>query len=374
MIVDMPATTIGSLSKRLLALRQDVGAMALGRVLTLIIVVDDAHCEQSLKIAQDATHSHPSRIVTVIRSSSRGAPRIDGQIRVGGDAGASEMVVLRLFGELTKHGPSVVLPLLLPDSPIVAWWPGEPPKNPAKDPVGSLAQRRITDCEQAASPSDAIAGRAKVYVAGDTDLCWTRTTKWRAVLASALDQPPYEQVTAATVSGAADSGTADLFAGWLATYLDCPVDRIRTAPGSGLASVRLQRDSGAIDLIRPDGVLATLEQPGQPARRLAMARRSDRDCLADELARLDADQVYARVLADGLPRIEGVQSGARSRTGKDIGQVRAALRRSRQAVKGKLSGAAAVASTQAEAAEATDVEVVEVVEVATDVGAGEVTP
>ncbi len=292
----------------------------------------------------------------MIRSSARGTPRIDGQIRVGGDAGASEMVVLRLFGELTKHGPSVVLPLLLPDSPIVAWWPGEPPKNPAKDPVGSLAQRRITDCQRALAPRDAIAGRAKVYVAGDTDLCWTRTTKWRAVLASALDQPPYDQVTAATVSGAADSGTADLFAGWLATYLDCPVDRILTAAGSGLASIRLQRDSGAIDLIRPDGVLATLEQPGQPARRLAMARRSDRDCLADELARLDADQVYARVLADGLPRIEGVPSGARSRTGKDIGQVRAALSRTRQAAENQaaeseLSGAAVEASTQETASE-----------------------
>ena len=83
MIVDLPATTIGTLSKRLLTLRQDVGAMALGRVLTLIIVVDEARCEETLKVAQAATHMHPSRIITVIRSSPRGSPRIDGQIRVG---------------------------------------------------------------------------------------------------------------------------------------------------------------------------------------------------------------------------------------------------------------------------------------------------
>ncbi len=303
MIVDLPATTIGTVSKRLLTLRQDVGAMALGRVLTLVIVVDESRGEETLKVAQEATHMHPSRIITVIRSSPRGAARIDGQIRVGGDAGASEMVVLRLFGELTKHGPSVILPLLLPDSPIVAWWPGEPPKNPIKDPVGSLAQRRITDCERAANPSDAILVRARTYSPGDTDLSWTRTTKWRAVLAAALDQPPYEPVLSATVQGAENSSTADLLAAWLATYLDCPVERDRTRSGTGLASVSLQRESGSIDLIRPDGVLATLEQPGQPSRRLAMARRTDSDCLADELARLDADQVYARVLADGLPRI-----------------------------------------------------------------------
>lgn len=316
MIVDLPATTIGTLSKRLLTLRQDVGAMALGRVLTLIIVVDEARCEETLKVAQAATHMHPSRIITVIRSSPRGSPRIDGQIRVGGDAGASEMVVLRLFGELTKHGPSVILPLLLPDSPIVAWWPGEPPKNPSKDPVGSLAQRRITDSERCTAPAESIHVRARTYTPGDTDLSWTRTTKWRAVLAASLDQAPYEPVLSATVHGANDSTTADLLAAWLATYLDCPVERVRTPAGSGLAQVTLRRDSGDIDLARPEGSLATLQEPGQPARRLAMARRTDPDCLADELARLDADEVYARVLADGLPRIRERRTARRTEEGR----------------------------------------------------------
>jgi hypothetical protein len=41
MIVDLPNTTTAAISKKLVRLRQDVGAMCLGRVLTLVIVADD---------------------------------------------------------------------------------------------------------------------------------------------------------------------------------------------------------------------------------------------------------------------------------------------------------------------------------------------
>lgn len=303
MIVDLPATSVGAVAKKLVRLREDVGAMALGRVLTLIIVTDERDAESALDIAGDATRQHPSRIVCVVTGNRRAANRIDAQIRVGGDAGASEVVVLRLYGELTKHGEAVVLPLLLADSPVVAWWPYEGPKNAAQDPIGQLASRRITDSEHSPSPPKAISARAKTYVDGDTDLVWTRTTKWRGLLAAALDQPPYEPVTAITVAGGLDSASCDLLAGWLASYLEAPVTRARTPAGTGLVSVRLERASGNVDLVRPDGAIATLDQVGQPTRRVALPRRSDAECLADELARLDSDEVYERVLHDGLRRL-----------------------------------------------------------------------
>lgn len=308
MIVDLPDTTVGAVSKRLVQLREEVGAMALGRVLTLVIVIDEGKAETALEVASDATRQHPSRIVCVVTGNRRGANRIDAQIRVGGDAGASEVVVLRLYGELTKHGEAVVLPLLLADSPIVAWWPFDAPRDVANDPIGRLAQRRITDAEHAASPQKAIASRAKTYAPGDTDLTWTRTTKWRGLLAAALDQPPYEQISNVTVGGGLDSASSDLLAGWLASYLDATATRARTPAGSGIVSVRLTRDSGPVDLVRPDGSMATLEQPGQPVRELALKRRSDAECLADELARLDPDEVYERTLKDGLSRLSTKRS------------------------------------------------------------------
>lgn len=301
MIVDLPATSVSAVSKKLLALREDVGAMALSRVLTLIAVTDDAHVEETLEVASAATRQHPSRIVVVVSSNRRGASRLDGQIRLGGDAGASEVVVLRLYGELAGHGDSVVLPLLLADSPIVAWFPYSTPKSPSTDPIGRLAQRRITDSEHAPDPSRNIHALAKVYAGGDSDMVWTRTTKWRGVLAAALDLPPYESVTSAAVTGGLDSASTDLLAAWLAAYLGCPVTRVRTPANTGLVSVRLERPSGNVDLVRPDGLVATLAQPGQPTRRLALARRHDAECLSDELTRLDPDEVYERVLVKGLP-------------------------------------------------------------------------
>ena len=312
MIVDLPATTTSAVSKKLVKLRNDVGAMALGRVLTLIIVVEEGEANEAIEAANDASRQHPCRIIAVIRGNGRGASRLDAQIRVGGDAGASEVIVLRLFGALAGHGNSVVVPLLLADSPIVAWWPKAAPADVSASPIGQMAHRRITDAAGAPSPCNEMQRRADTYQPGDTDLAWTRITLWRGLLAAALDQPPYEPVIAATVSGASDSPSADLLAGWLADSLKCPVKRARTPAGTGVTSVRLERRGGSIEIVRPDGAVATMTQPGQPLRRLALGRRELAECLADELRRLDPDEIYAEALTKGLRRLAGPKrSGVR---------------------------------------------------------------
>jgi hypothetical protein len=166
-----------------------------------------------------------------------------------------------------------------------------------------MAQRRITDAAEARQPHAELKNRARTYAAGDTDLAWTRITLWRGLLAAALDQPPFEPVLAATVTGASDSPSTDLLAGWLAETLRCPVTRTRTRAGVGMVSVRLERKSGAVDLVRPDGTTATLTQPGQPVRRISLARRGLAECLADELRRLDPDDIYEAAIRSGLARV-----------------------------------------------------------------------
>jgi glucose-6-phosphate dehydrogenase assembly protein OpcA len=308
LIVDLPSTTTAAVSKKLVRLRHDVGAMTLGRVLTLVIVVmDEAEADTAIEAANDASRQHPCRIIALIRGSNIGASRLDAQIRVGGDAGASEVVVLRMYGALAEHGASVLVPLVLPDSPVVAWWPKEAPPNVAESAIGQMAQRRITDAARATSPDAEMKHRADHYRPGDTDLAWTRLTLWRGLLAAALDQPPYEPVVAATVAGASDSPSADLMAGWLAQALKCPVTRTNTTAGTGMTSVRLERRSGNIDLLRPDGAVATLAPPHQPARRISLGRRALAECLADELHRLDPDEIYAETLTRGLALIDAQQ-------------------------------------------------------------------
>jgi glucose-6-phosphate dehydrogenase assembly protein OpcA len=304
MIVDLPGTTMAAVNKYLVKLRHDIGAMTLGRVLTMVIVVNESESEEAIEGANDASRQHPCRIIALISGEKNGASRLDAQIRVGGDAGASEVVVLRLYGALASHGDSVLVPLLLPDSPVVAWWPNDAPMNVAESAIGQMAQRRITDAAEASDPRAEMKRRADNYQPGDTDLAWTRITLWRGLLAAALDQPPYEPVLEADVAGASDSPSADLMAGWLAQALQCPVSRTRTPPGTGVTSVRLTRPSGDTDLLRPDGAVATLSPPGQPVRRISLARRELAECLADELHRLDPDEVYARTLTQGLAMIE----------------------------------------------------------------------
>jgi glucose-6-phosphate dehydrogenase assembly protein OpcA len=297
MIVDLPSTTTSAVNHALIDLRERGGAVALGRVLTLVIVTDDsAQVEASIEAANEASKEHPCRVLVVARGLKRGATRLDAQIRVGGDAGASEVLVLRLYGPLADHGDSVVIPLLLPDCPVVTWWPAGAPTIPAEDSIGSLAQRRITDAAAARHPIKALESRRMSYVDGDTDLAWTRLTPWRALLAAALELPPYEEVEAVTVTGAADNPSADLLAGWLRSRLPVPVRRRASPPGGGISSAVLQRRSGPVELIRPDGKVGTLRQPGQPDRRVPLKRRPVRECLAEELRRLDPDVMYQAAL------------------------------------------------------------------------------
>ncbi|MGH3452147.1 MAG: glucose-6-phosphate dehydrogenase assembly protein OpcA, partial [Haloechinothrix sp.] len=148
------------------------------------------------------------------------------------------------------------------------------------------------------------------YTPGDTDLAWTRLTYWRAQLVAALDLPPHEQVTRAAVTGEADSPSTELLAGWLAEYLRVPVKRIKTTSAEGIVSVALQRRSGAIELHRPDGRVATLTQPGQPTRTIALQRRSVSDSLIEELRRLDPDEVYEAALC-GIGRLRTPRAKAK---------------------------------------------------------------
>ena len=300
MIYDLPDTTTGAVNKKIIDIRESGGAVALGRVMTLIIVTEEGNAEEAIRAANDASREHPCRVIAVVRGNRRGTNRLDAQIRVGGDAGASEVIVLRLYGALAEHGDSVMVPFLLPDAPIVVWWPAECPVDPVHDAIGRMAQRRITDAARAKNPIKALQQGAAHHAPGDTDLAWSRITLWRGLLAAALDEPPYEPVIAASVSGGSDSPSTDLLAAWLALYLKCPVTRERAAVGKGMLGVSLERRGGTIDLQRPDGVVATLTQPGQPERRIALAPRADRDCLAEELRRLDPDEVFAEVVTSGL--------------------------------------------------------------------------
>jgi len=311
-IVDLPSTDTSAVNRKMVDLRESAGAVALGRVLTLVISTEDGpEAEAAIQAANDASREHPCRVLVLARGVRRAASRLDAQIRIGGDAGASEVIVLRMYGPLADQGGSIVVPLLLPDAPIVAWWPGEPPPAPGEDPIGAVAARRITDVGSSRAPAKALARLGTHYSPGDTDLAWSRVTSWRALLTSALDEPPYEPVISAAVDGVADSPSADLIAGWLSSRLGVPVTRsVVDVPGGNIGAVRIERASGTVELRRLDGKNARLSQPGQPDRRVALARRTARECLAEELRRLDPDETFH----EALVAVPNARSGSKGRS------------------------------------------------------------
>ncbi|MBP2437849.1 glucose-6-phosphate dehydrogenase assembly protein OpcA [Microbacterium amylolyticum] len=301
MIIDLNETTVSKVAKKLVSVREEGGAVALGRVLTLIIKSDRRPVEEAIEAANAASREHPMRVIVLV-THPEDAPRLDAQIRVGGDAGASEVIILRAHGEASNNPESLITGLLLPDAPVVVWWPENAPEAPSQDALGRIAHRRITDASRASNAADRIAKLSASSTPGDTDLAWTRLTRWREQLASVLDQPPFEPVTAVDVRGAASSPSTPLLAAWLGMALDAPVTWTPEAPSEwdhGIHSVRLTRASGDILLERRTATHAVLTQPGQPSHEIVLARRSLRECLAEELRRLDADPLYGRVIEEG---------------------------------------------------------------------------
>ncbi|MGC9496576.1 glucose-6-phosphate dehydrogenase assembly protein OpcA [Streptomyces sp. WG7] len=306
MKTDLTDTTASKINKALVLGRRAIGTPAIGMVLTLVIVTDEENAYDALKAASDAAHEHPSRTLVVIKRVSRSPrdrtkSRLDAEVRLGADAGTGETIVLRLYGDVVEHAQSVVLPLLLPDAPVVVWWPVNAPLDPAGDPLGALAQRRVTDTYACEDPVRELAARADAYTPGDTDLSWTRITPWRSMLAAALDQVDCK-VQAVEVEGEEYNPSCELLAMWLADRLDVPVQR-SASNGPGLTAVRMDTDCGPVVLDRADGSLANLSIQGQPARAVALKRRETAELIAEELRRLDPDDTYASALRYGVDRL-----------------------------------------------------------------------
>jgi len=295
MTIDLTDTTTGAIHDALTQARRRMGGPASGMVLTLIIVTNEEAQYDAVRAAVQAGREHPSRVLTVIPRKPKADSRLDAEIRVG-ETGPGATILLRLYGPLAQHADSVVAPLLVPDAPVVIWWPDELSASAVKAALGVIAQRRVTDAAAGETPQEMLLHLAETYQPGDTDLSWTRSTPWRSLLAATLDQP-YPALLSGQVEAEPANPTADLIAAWLRLRLGIPVSRGESA-GPGITSVSFDTPDGQIMLCRPDGRTATLSWPGRPDRRVALHRRDTADLIAEELRRLEPDEVYGETLRE----------------------------------------------------------------------------
>jgi glucose-6-phosphate dehydrogenase assembly protein OpcA len=281
--------------KALAAERRSAGGVTSGLALTLVSVVDERAVRNAEAAATIAAQMHPCRLLVVVRSDvTNQRSRLDAEIVVGGRLGPCEAVVMRMQGRLALHAESVVEPLLAPDVPVVTWWHERPPERISYDPLGVVADRRITDCVLAEDPMQALRTRAEDYAPGDTDLAWTRITPWRTLVACNFDAREETAVTDVTIRAPDSDPSAALLGGWLRARLGV-VPRLSTA--DHLQEVHLGlADGGELTIVRCNGSVV-LHRTGLPDRTLPLTPRPLGEELAEELRRLDADQPYAAALA-----------------------------------------------------------------------------
>lgn len=317
MIIDLPNTRTREISAKIDELHEERGESATGRVLTLLIRTDDAELENSLEVANAASREHPCRVIAIVpnthasivsgegeaTSESENAAdesNLDAQVRFGADAGAGEVIVLRPRNGLVNHLDTLVIPLLVPDAPVVAWWPTNPPSNPSKDLLGAMASSRITDAMRSSNPEATIERLRRNWSAQDVDLSWTRLTVWRAMLASMVDQPPRIPIVHARVTAPSDFLPADLLRAWLRLKLNVPVDFDADENAEAVTGVYLTReDGGVLSLERPHEDQSIISVPGQTPQPISVPVRTLEDCLTEELRRMDPDEVYADVINKG---------------------------------------------------------------------------
>lgn len=333
MIRTLTATTTDELTSALVSMEGSLGA---SRVLTLVIATDAAGLEDALAAAHGASRDHPSRVIAVVRPGGHDgaapadqASRLDAQIRSGQDTGAGETLVLLPAGAAATHLDTLVVPFLLPDVPVVTWWPTTPPARPSTDPLGRLASARITNTPALADPAAALAALAPGYARGDIDLAWTRITLWRAVVASmlapvfagghqdggraqgplagtdgsgistvAIGSDPAWPVLAAQVHGEACNASLGLMVAWLSSRLACPVDLVDEDGARGITAIEVTCTDGTYRVERCDAERVTVRTPASDqSRMVTMPRREPVSTLNEELRRLAPDLVYEEALA-----------------------------------------------------------------------------
>lgn len=293
-------TNTSAVDKAMARLRAENGIATLGRVLTLVVMAEEGHSQRAVEAAIAASHEHPCRIIVHVAHEYEEENRLDAELFYGGEAGASELVILHGWGQSAQPTESLLSGLLLPDAPIVAWWPHALPDSASENSIGRIATRRITDSARAPEPWRALESLAASYAPGDTDLAWTRLTHWRSQLAAVLDELPESPTQRVVVEGSEKSPSVILLGTWLGEKLGADVEVAADPRPRGLFRVTLCREDGEVTISRPGTTVATLSQPDHRDQQIALKVRTLSECLAEELRRLDPDETFGAVLTEGL--------------------------------------------------------------------------
>jgi hypothetical protein len=219
--------------------------------------------------------AHPSRTIILV-PEPHGDAGIDADVSLvaypvpGADRNVcSEVVELHLRGDRRQAPASIVEPLLISDLPVFLRWRGEPAWGSAElDQLVGVTDRLIVDSTEWTDLPGPYARLAELFDrAAVSDIAWSRTSRWRALLASLW--PDVADVKTIRVHGT--PAQAHLLGGWLRS--------------------RLGRDDVAVE-IEEAKTLEGIELDGEPAPFPKGDPPTPSDVLSEELDQFGRDRVY----------------------------------------------------------------------------------
>jgi len=346
-------------------------------VLNLIVITGGGRAtEHATEIVARLTERHPNRAFVISATPNARKDVLDAWVQThcqmpspGRPQVCGEQITIEARGTAVDLVAGTLLPLLVPDVPVMLWWPhGEPADDPRFLNVADMVDRVIVDSATFAAPEAGLARMAALLNPdegrGDpdggqsgvgtaiSDLSWSRLTPWRELIAQFFDAPalvPHlAEITRVVVdyetrAGAvADRSQALLLVGWLAARLgwrtagppseqpDGTTLRLVSAIGEPIA-VELRPAAAGDDALdrlaalaiecrrarfmiarddTPDCAVARSEIAGmQPIqRKVRLERLDEADLIGEELRLLGHDQTFEavlRVAAGLMPQASG---------------------------------------------------------------------
>jgi len=190
------------------------------------------------EIATRVGQIHPSRTIILHTGGEPGLRAwVSAHCEYSGamERSCSEQIIIDAAGDSVRQLPGVVIPLLVPEVPVVLWWSGEGVFNdPIFPALMDASDQLVIDSSMFPDPLQALTrlhalGTEEYPGVALRDLAWARLTPWRELTAQFFDAPPtrpyldgIQQVEVAYASGAGETyntGQALLYGSWLASRL-----------------------------------------------------------------------------------------------------------------------------------------------------------
>jgi glucose-6-phosphate dehydrogenase assembly protein OpcA len=296
----------------------------------ITVVTTESQLATVERVLDGLSNTNPSRSLVLLAQEERPGDKLEARVSAqtrteSGHRVTTEEVLIHAHGQVAAHLASIVTPLLIPDLPVVLWWPGRPAfDSQLFHDLCVLADRLVVDTDDGFEPQDfrrlLEVSRRDHARASIGDFNWARLIAWRHIAAQFFDMPGMlsrlGQIQGATVFHGVDRGTAQarLLGGWIQSRMakvgiEVPVElrtddahdhdvtrlMIYTGGEDGPARFSVSRRAGA-------GLATEIRIAGQElgGHTVRLQPRPPAELLAIELTLPGHDVLYEDALAAAL--------------------------------------------------------------------------